>query len=138
MRDPNRLQEIYDHIKKLHKEIYPDLRICYVLKDILDWAGFRDIDLFYLEDDKVADMFDHYAADRGATRGLYNRDPDRLDAPYAYLQTMHQTYFPDWRFFQLVSNFVDDYGRCCVGELYDADMLYDAFGKFVKKVTGHG
>lgn len=25
-----------------------------------------------------------------------------------------------------------------VGELYDADMLYDAFGKFVKKVTGHG
>lgn len=135
MRDPNRLQEIYDHIKKLHKEIYPDLRISYVLKDIFDWARFKNIDLFYMEDDKVIEMFDQYAKDRGATRGWYNRDPERLDAPYAYLQTMHQTYFPDWRFFQMVSNFAENYGWCCVDELDDAGMLYNAFNVFIKKVT---
>lgn len=134
MRDPNRLTGIYEHIKKVHKDVYPDMHICSVFKDMLDWAGFNDINLFYMEDDKVTDTVDRYASERGATRGWYNLDPERLDALYDYLCTMHRTYFPDWRVFQLVSNFADDYGKACFGSISDDDQLYEEFEKYVKKV----
>ena len=32
------------------------------------------------------------------------RDPERLDAFYDELKRIHKTYFPDWRFGQLVEN----------------------------------
>jgi len=39
------------------------------------------------------------------------------------------------RFFQMVSNFGENYGWCCWDKLDDDDMLYNAFNAFVKKVT---
>lgn len=34
------------------------------------------------------------------------RDPERLDAFYDELKRIHKTYFPDWRFGQLVENII--------------------------------
>lgn len=35
------------------------------------------------------------------------RNPDRLDEFYAELCCIHKTYFPDWRFGQLMFNFLE-------------------------------
>ena len=35
------------------------------------------------------------------------RDPDRLDNFYFQLREIHKTQFPDWRFGQLMSNFLE-------------------------------
>lgn len=34
------------------------------------------------------------------------RDPERLESFYNQLKDIHKKYFPDWRFGQLVSNFL--------------------------------
>jgi len=34
------------------------------------------------------------------------RDPNRLDSFYFQLREIHKTQFPDWRFGQLMSNFL--------------------------------
>ena len=32
------------------------------------------------------------------------RDPNRLDSFYSELRDIHKKYFPDWRYFQFMSN----------------------------------
>lgn len=34
------------------------------------------------------------------------RDPERLDYFYSELKSLHKKYFPDWRFAQLINNFM--------------------------------
>jgi hypothetical protein len=100
---------------------------------------YNKIDLFYLEDDKVIETFDKYSDERGKdfefNIGPRNSHPERLDMPYQYLCSIHKSNFPDWRFFQLMINFMDDYGKNCVSFLDDGDYLYDSFNAFIKKVT---
>lgn len=38
------------------------------------------------------------------------RNPDRLDAFYNRLKDIHKTYVPDWRFGQMMCNFISEYG----------------------------
>jgi len=35
------------------------------------------------------------------------RDPDRLDSFYDEVKKIHKRYFPDWRFGQFITNFVE-------------------------------
>lgn len=39
------------------------------------------------------------------------RDIERLDNFYDKLKHIHKTYFPDWRFGQLISNFLSFMGK---------------------------
>lgn len=59
------------------------------------------------------------------------RDPERLDAFYDELKRIHKTYFPDWRFGQLIEN---------VKSLTKVkDLFYyeeDEFLKLIKNLVG--
>lgn len=41
------------------------------------------------------------------------RDVKRLDNFYNELKQIHKTYFPDWRFGQLISNFLSYISKDC-------------------------
>ncbi len=53
------------------------------------------------------------------------RDPKRLDTFYNELKQIHKEYFPDWRFGQLLCNFLSWYGR---------DPFYMEEDAFMKKI----
>lgn len=38
------------------------------------------------------------------------RKQDRLDKFYDELKQLHKSYVPDWRFFQMMINFISSYG----------------------------
>lgn len=57
MRDPNRLDAFYDELKKIHKEKVPDWRFGQLIVNFLGWYGR---DPFYLEEDKMIDLFRKY------------------------------------------------------------------------------
>lgn len=58
MRDPQRLDKIYDKILQIHKKYYPDFRlyqfISYFCRLLFEMNDNRDP--FYVEDDKVFDL----------------------------------------------------------------------------------
>lgn len=47
------------------------------------------------------------------------RDPNRLYKFYENLRDIHMTYFPDWRFGQLMINFIEWYYN-----KYERDIFY--------------
>lgn len=59
MRDPERLDVIYNEIEKLHKEYCPDWRIGQLMINFLRWL---ECDPFYYEDkrllEKIKEFFD--------------------------------------------------------------------------------
>lgn len=63
------------------------------------------------------------------------RDPNRLDNFYEKLKELHKTYCPDWRFGQLIINFINWHYN-----IYKADPFYieeneclDRFEKMIKQ-----
>lgn len=58
MRDPQRLDKIYDKILQIHKKYHPDLRfyqfISYFCGLLFEMNNNRDP--FYVEDDKIFDL----------------------------------------------------------------------------------
>ena len=57
MRNPNRLDSFYDELKKIHKEYIPDWRFGQFIVNFLIWYNR---DPFYLEEDKMIDLFKEY------------------------------------------------------------------------------
>ena len=57
MRNPNRLDTFYDELKRIHKEKVPDWRFGQLIMNFLSWYGR---DPFYLEEDKMIDLFRKY------------------------------------------------------------------------------
>ena len=57
MRDPNRLDDFYDRLKKVHKERFCDLRFCQLLICIFD---SDDRDHFYMEDDEMIKLIEEW------------------------------------------------------------------------------
>ena len=57
MRDPNRLDDFYDRLKKVHKERFPDIRFGHLL--ICIWDS-DDRDHFYMEDDKMIKLIEEW------------------------------------------------------------------------------
>ncbi len=52
------------------------------------------------------------------------RDINRLDKFYNELKSVHANFFPDWRFGQLIYNFLSEYG----------DPFYWEEDKFISKI----
>ena len=54
MRDPNRLQPLYNEICRIHKENCPDWRFGQLIINILSENG----DIFYVEDDEIIEKIE--------------------------------------------------------------------------------
>ena len=53
MRDINRLNNFYDELKKIHKQI-PDWRFGQFMMNFISWYATKyKRDIFYIEDDKI-------------------------------------------------------------------------------------
>lgn len=61
------------------------------------------------------------------------RNPERLDKFYAELCKLHKEYLPDWRFGQLMFNFISETGDPF---FYEEDAMIGMLKKYVASVTG--
>ena len=57
MRDPKKLDTLYDYLKEVHKREFPDWRFFQLVYNFLSWYGQ---DPFYVEDDKVQGLIDKF------------------------------------------------------------------------------
>ena len=57
MRDPDRLDSIYNEIAKLHKEYCPDWRVGQLMINFLGWSGQ---DPFYFEENRLLEKIRQY------------------------------------------------------------------------------
>lgn len=62
MREPKRLDELYDTFKKVHKEHLPDWRFGQFMSNFLGWCvgTGRCSDIFFPEDDKWIQWIKEY------------------------------------------------------------------------------
>lgn len=61
MRDPNRLDDFYATLCKVHKESFPDLRFGQLMSNFFGWlAATKQIDLFFPEEDKMLEYLHEY------------------------------------------------------------------------------
>ncbi len=61
MRDPNRLDNFYDEMKKLHMECFPDWRWSQLVMNFLGWiAQTYKVDGFYTEEDRMLEWFKEF------------------------------------------------------------------------------
>ena len=61
MRDPNRLDDFYTTLCKIHKESFPDLRFGQLVLNLSDWlAAKKQIDIFFPEEDKMINYIIEY------------------------------------------------------------------------------
>lgn len=61
------------------------------------------------------------------------RDPNRLDAFYDALRDFHKTYCPDWRFGQLIINFLSEYGDPFY---WEETTFLDKLDEYKQKIWG--
>lgn len=61
MRDPNRLDEVYEKLHKIHKESFPDLRTFQFFENFISWVySETKSEPFYFEDDKFLVLLERY------------------------------------------------------------------------------
>lgn len=61
MRDPNRLDEFYSELCRMHKEHACDLRFGQMCSNFFGWlASVKKIDLFFPEEDKMLEYLKEY------------------------------------------------------------------------------
>ena len=66
MRDPNRLDNFYDEMKKLHMECFPDWRFGQLISNFFGWIWQTyKIDIFFPEEDRMLDLFKEYSKQNG-------------------------------------------------------------------------
>lgn len=64
MRDPNRLDELYLRMKKIHQEKVPDWRIGQFMLNFMSWYSAKyKRDMFYIEDNQFVDAIETYFED---------------------------------------------------------------------------
>ena len=56
MRDPDRLQPLYNELCRIHKEYCPDWRFGQFIMNVLSQLG----DIFYIEDDCIIEKIESY------------------------------------------------------------------------------
>ena len=57
MRDPNRLEPLYNYLKEVHSKRFPDWRFFQFIDNFKSWLG---CDTFYIEDDKVEELMEKF------------------------------------------------------------------------------
>ena len=61
MRDPERLDRLYEELKVIHKERLPDMRFCQMIYNFFKWyISTKKSDYFFLEDDNFVDAFEEF------------------------------------------------------------------------------
>ena len=60
------------------------------------------------------------------------RDAARLDNFYDTLKKYHKKYLPDWRFGQLIINFISD---CGDPFYYEEDKMLEKLEEYIKKMN---
>ena len=61
MRDPDRLDKLYEELKVIHKERLPDMRFGQMIYNFFKWyISTKKSDYFFLEDDKFVDTFEEF------------------------------------------------------------------------------
>ena len=64
MRDPNRLDDIYNVIKELHKENFPDWRMMQLINNFFGWYYNKyKRDGFYMEDNNFVNEVKEFIND---------------------------------------------------------------------------
>ena len=61
------------------------------------------------------------------------RKPERLDKFYEELCKIHKEYLPDWRFGQLMFNFISETGDPF---FYEEDVMITMLKEYVANITG--
>ncbi len=66
------------------------------------------------------------------------RDPKRLDYVYTTIKTWHKNHLPDWRFMQLMINFLSWHiGKYGTDGFYKEDEKFlESFEEFMKDMLG--
>ena len=57
MRDPNRLGDFYENLKRIHKEKVPDWRFGQLISNFQSWYGN---DIFYLEENQFMSKLNEF------------------------------------------------------------------------------
>ena len=60
MRDPKRLDNFYDTVRKIHQEKLPDWRFGQLMGNFLGWLTEQNGDYYYLEDAQTLKYFEEY------------------------------------------------------------------------------
>ena len=61
MRDPNRLDNFYDEMKKSHMKTYPDQRFGQLMCNFFGWLMTKyHVDCFFPEEDKMMQWFKEF------------------------------------------------------------------------------
>jgi hypothetical protein len=66
MRDPNRLDDFYEKLKKMHKTYCPDWRFGQFICNFVAWYMSKyNNDIFYIEDDKICHYIREFIDEMG-------------------------------------------------------------------------
>ena len=118
MRDPNRLDGFYKRLYQLHKEYAPDLTIVQFLLKFFD-QYMRDP--FFPEEDELQAAFEEWAG--GNTQAEHKSGESKVsEEDWNTIRDIHKKTFPDWRFGQLMVNFLGCV-TCKRPELTDAKFI---------------
>ena len=101
MRDPNRLYKFYAELQKIHSTYCLDLTFENFNYAFLDQYGR---DPFFPEEDEYLKAVEKWAMER--TQPEWDGKVNFDSATYDKFRDLHKDYFPDWRYGQLLVNFL--------------------------------
>lgn len=101
MRIPNRLYDFYSELQKLHSTYCPDLTF---EKFNYEFLKQYDRDPFFPEEDEYLKAVEKWATKRTQPErdGKLKFEPSTYDK----FRDLHRDFFPDWRYGQLLVNFL--------------------------------
>lgn len=102
MRDPNRLDEFYKKLLKLHWFYAFELPIWKFFADFLEQYKR---DPFFPEEDEMAKAFEDWATARTQPESNPDNKPGFCTKDWDVILDIHKKTFPDWRFGQFLVNF---------------------------------
>lgn len=101
MRDPNRLYKFYAELQNIHSTYFPDLTFEQFIYAFLDQYGR---DPFFPEEDEYLKAVEKWAKER--TQPEWDGKVKFDSSTYDKFRDLHKEYFSDWRFGQLLVNFL--------------------------------
>lgn len=62
MRNPNRLDDFYNELKRIHKKSFPDMRFGQLMSNFFGWLySEKKRDCFFPEEDEMIEYFKEFA-----------------------------------------------------------------------------